>query len=221
MTHQEATTFFHEFGHAIHNVLGRSSFWSFCGTRVKRDFVELPSQLLERWMLDPAILKLISSHYATGAPLSDELIKNMKQAKAFQLGTFLQRQCYLSELSLALFEEGESKDPTKLARQIWAREIPRSFCPPNYHGHASFFHLSGYGPRYYSYLWSQVFALDIFEKIEKEGLLNPKIGTRYAREILSFGGGKDPNRLLVDFLGREPSVEPFFKRFDEGTSYSD
>jgi len=215
MTHSEVTTFFHEFGHAIHNVLGRSSFWSFCGTRVKRDFVELPSQLLEGWMLDASILKLVSSHYLTGAPLSDELIANLKKAETFQLGTWVQRQCFLSELSLALFEEGEKKDPTALAHQIWAREKPHEHCAPTNHMHASFPHLSGYGPRYYSYLWSKVFALDLFEKIDQEGLLNPIIGTHYARTILSKGGGKDPNQLLFDFLGRKPSVEPFFRQFDE------
>ena len=214
LTHGNATSLFHEFGHALHFIFGKNEFLSFSGIdviNIKYDFAELPSQLLEKWLLDPQILKLVSSHYLTGEPLSDEGIQNLIRSQYFGAGAFLQRHCFLSTLSLAFYSEGQEKDPTELMQQISAREFPRSFCGPNTHFHASWWHVPGYGAKYYSYLWSRVYAADLFEKIQKQGLLNPAAGAAYAKAILCPGGGRDPHRMLTDYLGREPSLEPFFK----------
>jgi thimet oligopeptidase len=215
--HRQVVTFFHEFGHAIHAILGGGPFLSLCGTKTKRDFVELPSQLLEKWIWDPSILKMISSHYLTKEPLSDEQIASMLQAKAFGLGQFIQRLSFLSELSLAFYKEREVENPTELMQQIWAREMPHLHCPVHNHFHTAWVHIASsfYGPKYYSYLWSQIFAQDVFEKIREGGLLNPKTGAEYAEIILSKGGRRDPNLLLQDYLGREPSIEPFFRELME------
>lgn len=212
MMHQEVITFFHEFGHAIHNMLGRSQFLCGCGTRVKWDFVELPSQLLEEWMWDPEILKLVSSHYITKEPLPDALIENMVKARFFGIGLAIQRACFLSEFGLALFNEGEVQDPSQLMAEVWKQEVPQIALPANDHFYASWWHLTGYGPRYYGYLWSQVFAVDLFEEIRKEGLLNPAVGRKYTQTIIGKGGSRDPNELLFDFLERAPILEPFFNR---------
>jgi thimet oligopeptidase len=212
LTHLQLSTLFHEFGHAIHHILARNAFLSFCGLHVKRDFVELPSMLLENWLLDPGILKQVSSHYVTGEPLPDDLIDNVIQAKRFGIGNFVEWIRARAELSLAFFDAGENENPTALMQQILARERPHIFLGPTNHFYASWWHIPTYGPNFYSYLWSQVFALDLFDKIQKEGLLNPESGMAYANAILSKGGSRDPNLMLRDYLEREPSFEPFFKR---------
>ncbi|MBX7066436.1 MAG: Zn-dependent oligopeptidase [Parachlamydiales bacterium] len=211
LTHNEAIILFHEFGHAIHNLLGKNEFICCCGTRVKRDFVELPSQLLEKWLWEPEILKMISCHYITQQPLSDTLIQNMILANRFGTATRTRRSCCLSEIALAFFSEGEDKNPTEIMEQIHAQELPFSSLGSS-HFHASWWHIPGYGPKFYSYLWSQVFACDLFEKIKKEGLLNPAAGGSYVQHVLSKGGGQDPNEILEAYLGRPPSTEPFFKQ---------
>jgi thimet oligopeptidase len=212
MRHGQAEVFFHEFGHAIHNLMGRSQFFSQCGNRVTWDFVEMPSQLLEEWMWDPMILKEVSSHYLTGESLPDTLLENMLRARGFGRAVDVKWACFLSQLGLELFDRNTSEDPTALMHRVWAEELSHSFAAPNNHYFASWTHVSSYGPRYYSYLWSQVFALDLFDQIRQEGLLNPAAGKRFAKMILSKGGGRDPNLLLRDYLGREPNLEPFLRR---------
>lgn len=214
MKHSEVVTFFHEFGHAIHNILGRNEFFSLCGMSVKWDFVEVPSRLLENWIWDTAILKQLSSHYISGESLSDELIQNMIQARDFGLGTLIQKMCFQSELSLAFFGEKEIRNPTELMRQIWKQELPHTSLDKNNHFHASWWHFSNYGPKYYSYLWSEVFACEIFEKIREGGLLNPKMGAAYIKAILGKGGSQDPEQMVIDFLGRKPSTARFLKQLD-------
>jgi len=120
----------------------------------------------------------------------------------------------LKELSLAFFDAGENKDPTRLMQQLWTQSFPHCSYTPTEHFHASWWHLSGYGPRYYAYLWSQVYAFDLFQKIRKEGLLNPISGSNYIQTILKWGGGKDPNQLLADFLGREPTPSYFLQTLE-------
>jgi thimet oligopeptidase len=212
MTHSEATTFFHEFGHAIHHLLGQSSFMSFCGCNVKTDFVEVPSILLEEWMWDAEILKKVSNHYVTGEPLSDEMIQNMIAARQFGMGGNMERLCFLSLLSLALFEDNGEIQPTAFAQEIWKRESPHVACREQYHILTSWWHVPEYGPKYYAYLWSRALAADLFEKIKQGGLLNPEMGRAYVETILSKGGSRDPYQLLSDFLGRKPTLDAFFKQ---------
>ena len=207
----EVRTFFHEFGHALHAVLGRTTVASLSGTHTKTDFVELPSQMLEEWLWDKTILKKISSHYITGEALPDEMIDKIISLKNLTSGFWVLRQCYLSKLALACFERGEHKDPhvlTKTMYDITTAAIMGYY--PDSHSYASFGHLTGYGAKYYGYLWSKVFALDIFAEIKKHGLLDPVIGQRYIKEIIGKGGAQDPNELLYNFLEREPNSKAFF-----------
>lgn len=202
-------TFFHEFGHALHAQLGRTHIGSFSGTSVKTDFVEMPSQMLEEWLFDPCILKLISSHYQTGESLSDEMIEKIQALKTFDSGIATQTQLFYANLALKLFGPGADKDPYAIMKQLYESIRTYLYFDPADHMYASFGHLTGYGAKYYGYLWSKVFALDLFEEIKKHGLLNPEIGMKYRAEVIGEGGSVDPNTLLYNFLGREPNQAAF------------
>ncbi len=208
----EVETFFHEFGHALHAVLGATEIASLSGTHTKTDFVELPSQMLEEWLIDKDMLKKVSGHYLTGQQLPDDIIDTIIKLKNLTSGYFVTRQTYLASLSLSYFDSEKDKNPHAIMEQLHEQIMkPSAFCKDN-HFYASFGHLTGgYGAKYYSYLWSLVFALDIFATIKKHGLLNPEIGQKYIKEILSKGGAQDPNELLYNFLGREPNSQAFFE----------
>lgn len=207
----DVQTFFHEFGHALHALLGRTHLASFSGTHVKRDFVELPSQMLEEWLYDKNILKQVSSHYKTGEPLSDETIDNILALKNLNSGAFVQRQGMLAKLALGYFAPGADKQVNDIYRDLRTNIMRHVTYIPEDHMFASFGHLTGYGAKYYGYLWSKVFALDLFAQFKKEGLLNPEIGKRYVQHVIGRGGSVDPNQLLRDFLGREPNDKAFFE----------
>lgn len=211
LKHSDVETFFHEFGHAMHTVLGCTEMSAFSGTEVKRDFVEMPSQIFEEWMFDKSLLKNLSAHYKTNEPLSDELVDKLIALKKFDSGMFLERQCLLSLISLECFKEGAQKNTGSLIEKLTKSLIPDVRFEPNTHMQASFGHLTNYGAKYYGYMWSKVFALDIFAVIKKQGLLNPEAGRLFIDKILSKGGSVDPNVLLKDYLGREPQQEAFFE----------
>jgi len=192
---KDVVTFFHEFGHALHTLFGRTHIASLSGTSVKRDFVEMPSQMLEEWLSDAAMLKKVSSHYQTSEPLSDDLIKRILNLKNFSSGAFVE-----SQLLYAL-----------LYRKLYAECKKHTALSADDHMLYAFGHLTGYGAKYYGYMWSKVFALDLFNEIKKEGLLNPFIGRKYVADVIGKGGSEDPNTLLKNFLGREPNQEAFLK----------
>ena len=217
----EVQTFFHEFGHALHAILGATEIASLSGTHTKTDFVELPSQMLEEWLMDKDILKKISAHYITGQPLPDDIIDTIISLKNLTTGNFVTRQVYQSCIALSYFGSGDNKpsfaeatadkNPHAIMKHLYTRMLPHmAFCEDN-HFYTSFGHLTGYGAKYYGYLWSKVFALDIFAEIKKHGLLDPVIGQKYVKEVLSKGGAQDPNELLYNFLGREANEHAFFK----------
>jgi thimet oligopeptidase len=207
----DVRTFFHEFGHALHTLFGRTTLASLSGTRVKRDFVELPSQMLEEWLYDKAILRLVSSHYETSEPLPDEMIDRVLQLKNIGSGSFVQRQGLFAKLSLAYFAPGADKNVDDVYRCLREKIIPNVVYVPEDHMYAAFGHLTNYGAKYYGYLWSKVFAQDLFAEIKKHGLLNPEIGKKYVDLVIGRGGSADPNALLKDFLGREPNDKAFFE----------
>ncbi len=208
----DVNTFFHEFGHALHSLFGQTQMASFSGTATKRDFVEMPSQMLEEWLWDFDILKKVSNHYKTGNSLPDDMIDKILSAKNFDTGWQATRQCSFGFYAFDCFAEGHDKDPQKLqiaSRKKYSLDTFIEADPEN-HFYTAFGHLTGYGARYYGYMWSKVFALDMFAKIKKHGLLNPKIGQEYVNKVLAKGGSKDPNELIKDFLEREPNDKAFF-----------
>jgi thimet oligopeptidase len=216
--HDDVETFFHEFGHAIHGLMGRTRMSTFAGTRVKRDFVELPSQMLEEWLWEPEILQKITSHYKTKEPLPRSLIDAKVASKNAFSGRDTLRQLQFATYSLQIFglpfseQPNEKLNTTQLFYDIEPRVMPGMNYENDTHFESAFGHLTGYGAGYYGYMWSKVFALDVFEYIRSHnGLLDPKLGSRYVDCIIGVGGSQDPNDMLAKFLGRKPNNEAFLR----------
>lgn len=212
LKYDEVNTFFHEFGHALHYLLGGTDLASQAGTNVKRDFVELPSQMLENWMEDKAMLKMLSKHYKKNESLSDELINKKLSLIKLSTGIFESRQIWLGMVALEIFGPGENKDSDAIIKKYAQETSDYMVFDDEGHFQCSFGHLTGYGAKYYGYLWSRVISCDIFAEIEKEGLLNPEAGARYSAAILEPGGSQDPNDMVRDYLGREPNQKAFLEK---------
>ena len=211
LKHSEVETLFHEFGHVLHNALTKSKYGAFSGTSVSWDFVEAPSQLLERWAWNPQVLKKISKHYKTGEPLPDDLIKRMIDAKNFGAGGAYLRQNFFAQYDMTLHTASKTPDSTKLyfdlTKKIRALPLTKNTIPQASFGHI----MGGYDAGYYGYLWSEVIAEDFFSEFEKNGVFNPQTGLKYRREILEKGGTEEEEDLVKNFLGRPVSNEPFLK----------
>ena len=212
LKHSDVKTFFHEFGHAMHGVLGRTEISSAAGTSVKLDFVELPSQMLEEWMWDKEMLQDVSSHYETEMPLPEELLNAKLALRKFDSGQFVLGQIYYSFISLDVYLQGAKKNTDHILKRLYQQLLGGDTMYDNKsHKQASFGHLIGYGSRYYGYMWSRVFALDCFARIKRYGLLSYEVGEQWRNGILGMGGAADPNELLKKFLGREPNQEAFLE----------
>lgn len=212
---QEVASLFHEFGHAMHTLLGAQMLALQSGSRVKRDFVEMPSQMLQEWFSDEHVLKEISCHYKTGQPLPKDLLFGLEQLRHYDSADTVLEQCYLAYLSLDLFKEGAKKDIFGIQKRLYKNIRTNMAFSDQDHSYASFDHLTSYGAKYYGYLWAQVFACDIFDTIKKRnqaGESLQSIGVSYVDAIISKGGARDPLELLKNFLGRDPSIEPFLRR---------
>ena len=208
--HSDVKTFFHEFGHAMHDCLSRTELATFAGCRVKCDFVEMPSKMFEEWMFDKEALKKVSGHYQTGQPLSDDLIDKKIALKCFDSGYFVQVQALLSYISLYFHASGVDKNTNEIASDLYKQYVMGMCYESDSHHHAAFGHLMEYAARYYTYLWSHVLAIDIFEQIKEAGF-DSSVGKKFVQTILGRGGSADPNILLKDFLGREPQADAFMK----------
>ncbi len=211
LSHNEVETFFHEFGHIMHQTLTQGQYASLSGTNVRRDFVEAPSQMLENWAWEPAILKQISGHYQTGAPLPDALIGKLIAAKNVNQAIFTSRQLLFATVDYRYHSSGPKVDTTALWGN-YSKSISQIPIVPSTVPQASFGHLmGGYDSRYYGYLWSKVYAQDMFTRFEKGGLTSPVVGATYRQWILQPGGTQEPGVLIRNFLGREPNPEAFYK----------
>ena len=210
----DVRTFFHEFGHAMHGLLGATQISGFAGTNVKSDFVETPSQMFEEWLNDKGMLKKLSHHYETGQSLPDDMIAKLIKLQKFDSGSLYLRQIGMGLYSLNLFNDA-SHDIQGLFKEFMEDTQPHLYFDDAIHTPANFGHLTSslYASKYYSYLWAKVFSLDLFDQIEQYGLLNSDIGRKVRDIILSRGGSVEPDVLLREFLGREPSKEAFFKHY--------
>lgn len=211
LKHGEVETLFHEFGHVLHNALTKSKYKAFSGTSVSWDFVEAPSQMLERWAWNPTVLKKISKHYKTGEPLPDDIIARMLKAKNFGSGGAYLRQNFFAQYDMTLHTAPKTPDTTKvyfdLTKKIRALPLTKNTYPQAAFGHI----MGGYDAGYYGYLWSEVIAEDFFSEFEKNGIFNPQIGLKFRREILGKGGSEDEEKLVENFLGRPAQNGPFLK----------
>ncbi len=211
MTHEDVETLFHEFGHALHNMLTEASIASLAGTSTALDFVELPSQMFENWVWDPTVLATFAKHYKTGEPIPADLLKSMVAAKNVSSAVKVERQIYYGMLDLTYHMSPDGKlDTTKIADDLMKDCELFPFVPRTY-VQAGFGHLTGYAAGYYGYLWSEVYAQDVATMFEKGGFLNPEAGMKWRKDVLARGGTVDEMQMLKDFLGREPQMDAFLK----------
>ncbi|KAF4322670.1 hypothetical protein BBO99_00002730 [Phytophthora kernoviae] len=207
--HQEVVTYFHEFGHVMHCLCSEVDIPRFAGTRVERDFVEAPSQMLENWCWENEPLQRLSSHYETGAKLSNELITRLISTKNANTGLLNKRQLLFATFDQTIHSKAKS-NTAQVLKQLQT-EIMLIDMTPDTNFAGSFGHLAGgYDAQYYGYMWSEVFSMDMFaSRFKKEGLMNPKTGLAYRELILARGGSVDAGVMLNDFLGRAPNQDAF------------
>lgn len=215
LTFDEVSTFFHEFGHALHGLLSNVTYESLAGTNVPRDFVELPSQIMENWAAEPEVLKMYAKHYKTGEVIPDAMIEKMQKA-----GTFDQGFATTEYLAAALLDmdyhtqkimikvdsetfENESMKKIGLTNEI----IPRY--RSTYFNHIF---AGGYSAGYYSYIWSGVLDTDAFEVFKLNGLFNQDYAKSFRTNILEKGGTEEPMVLYKNFRGDAPSVQPLLRK---------
>ncbi|ORY69423.1 hypothetical protein BCR35DRAFT_307983 [Leucosporidium creatinivorum] len=212
MKHQDVVTFFHELGHALHGICSWTQFPKFHGTSVARDFVEAPSQMLENWMWEPAVLKSLGKHYLTGEELPDELIDAVVKSKKVNQGLFNLRQVFFARFDMLVHTTEVDADLTTLWNDTREKTSLVSNEGTNVGGQSGFAHIAGgYDAGYYGYLYSQAFSADMYETVFKADPLSAEAGKRYREKILKVGGSRDEMDSLKDFLGREPTNEAFLK----------
>jgi len=217
LTHGEVETLFHEFGHVMHSVLTKARFASQSGYNASWDYVEMPSQILENWVWDKKILKMISKHFKTGEVLPDQLIESMQKAKKFLTGYSVLRQLTFSYLDMDMHTHKVKGRLNTHASELTKKIIPQIPGPAKSLHPAGFGHLAhGYDAGYYGYLWSEVYAEDMFTEFEKKGLLNKEIGKKYREWILEAGSSMDEIDLVKGFLGRKPNNKAFLRSIGVG-----
>jgi thimet oligopeptidase len=204
LQHSDVKTFFHEFGHLLHHLLGGHTRWAgLAGVRTEWDFVEAPSQLLEEWTRDAAVLQTFARHHQTGEPLSADVVSRMRRADEFGKGLFVRQQMFYAAISLEFYRRSpQGLDTTALVRELQGRYTPFPYVEGTFF-HLSFGHLDGYSAIYYTYMWSLVIAKDLFTVFQQKGLLDPEPAQAYRRAVLEPGGSDDAANLVKRFLGRD------------------
>ncbi|KAK0715537.1 peptidase family M3-domain-containing protein [Lasiosphaeris hirsuta] len=223
LKHDEVVTLFHELGHGIHDLAGRTRFARFHGTSTVRDFVEAPSQMLENWCWTPATLKSLSSHYETGSQIPDDLIAKLVATKHVNDALFNLRQLHFGLFDMTVHTPKSHADLEKLdvsavyndlRAEISGMKGPEVQGEPSTwgNGQATFGHLiGGYDAGYYGYLSSQVYSTDMFITVFSANPMDPAEGRRYRHTVLEKGGSQDEMLTLTQFLGRKPDSEAFYK----------
>jgi thimet oligopeptidase len=213
LSHDDVETFFHEFGHIMHQTLTRAPYASLSGSSVAQDFVEAPSQMLENWVWSPSILKVISGHYLNPQEkLPTDLLQKMLAARNFQQGAAYTKQLLYALFDMSIHTQNGPVNVQEtydmLYREIVGQEPIAGNHFPGTFGHM----MGGYDAGYYGYLWSEVYAQDMFTQFPANDLTDSDVGGRYRNVILEQGGMKDALTLLREFLGRDPNPEAFFRK---------
>ncbi len=211
MEFSQVETFFHEFGHLLHEIFaGRQRWAGVSGVRTEWDFVEVPSMLLQEWPLDSTALKTFAKHHKTGEPIPDALLTQLKRAKEFGAGLDTRRQFFLSAVSLAFHERAPGFDTNQVLKEVQEKFVPfRREWVPGSHFELGFGHLDGYSAIYYTYQWSTVIAKDLLTKFREKGMLDANVATEYRKKVLDPGGSVEADKLVKDFLGRPHSFAAF------------
>ena len=210
MQYSDVVTFFHEFGHLMHHILGSQNEWSQeGGFSVEGDFVEAPSQMLEEFFRDPVILQSFAKNYKTGEPLPLSVIEQMNRADAYGRADAWQRQLMFATYALQLHD----RNPATIDLDALFREDFEHFNHSSYvdgtEFYASFTHLTGYASNYYTYVLDKVIALDFFSQFDKKNLLDGPAAMRYRRTVLERGATVPAQQLVDDFLHRPENMDAF------------
>jgi oligopeptidase A len=218
LTHRDAETIFHEFGHLLHHCLSRVEVRSLSGTRVVQDFVELPSQIMENWCTEREGLNLFARHYETGASIPDALLERLRAARTFRAANQQMRQLGFASVDLAIHRDYDAErdgDPLRYGNRILKR-YSAAAVPDDYGLLLGFLHLFshpvGYAAGYYSYKWAEVLDADAFGRFRTEGVLSPVVGAEFRDRVLAQGDSRDPTELFVHFMGREPRLDALLER---------
>lgn len=215
LTLDEVMTLFHEFGHGLHGLLAKSTYKTVAGTNVYWDFVELPSQIMENWVMEKECLDIFAKHFETGESIPAELVEKIKESRKFLEGMGTLRQMSLATLDMNwhladpesikdIFEfEQESNKPFQLYPSEGMGAMSTSF------GHIF---SGGYASGYYSYKWAEVLDADAFAYFQEKGIFNREVARSFKENILEKGGSEDPMELYKKFRGKEPSVDPLLRR---------
>ncbi|MHA7986754.1 M3 family metallopeptidase [Rathayibacter sp. CAU 1779] len=217
LTYDEVSTLFHEFGHALHGLFGRTTYPKFAGTSVFRDFVEFPSQVNEMWMLWPEVLDNYARHYETGERMPGELVERIHTSEAFNQGFATSEY-----LAAAMLDQAWHRiDADTVVDSVEDFEsaaldeagVHDGAVPPRYSS-TYFAHTfsGGYDAGYYSYIWSEVLDADTVEWFKENGGLSRDGGERFRRRLLGVGGSKDPLEAYRDFRGRDAVIDPLLRR---------
>ncbi len=215
LTFGEVTTLFHEFGHALHGMLANTTYPGLSGTSVYRDFVELPSQMLENWCYEKEALELFAFHYETGEVIPLDLIKKIKDSANFMEATRMLRQISFGMTDMAW----HSTNPAEIKNVVnfEQKAMGETKIYPHIEGtcfSTGFSHIfdGGYSSGYYSYKWAEVLDADAFEYFSKNGIFNKEIATKFKQFILSKGGSEHPMELYKKFRGQEPDNDALLRR---------
>lgn len=215
LTFSELTTMLHEFGHALHGMLAKTTYRSLSGTNVYWDFVELPSQIMENWAVEKEFLSSFAKHYLTGEILPDELVKRIKKAENFNVGYATLRQLSFGLLDMAWHTLEEPFDGDVL--DFEQKAMAPAMLLPVADGtgmSATFGHIfsGGYAAGYYSYKWAEVLDADAFSVFKQKGIFDKTTANSFRQNILEKGGSENPMELYKRFRGQEPSIDALLER---------
>ncbi len=215
LTFDEVNTFLHEFGHALHGMFAKGSYASLTGTNVYRDFVELPSQIMENFMTEKAFLDRFACHYKTGESIPEQLVQNLIESANFNIGYACCRQLSFGYLDMAWHTLGEvyEDDINRFEKSAWQQtvivpEVADALMS------TSFGHIfsGGYAAGYYGYKWAEVLDADAFSRFKENGIFNKQTAASFRNEILAKGDIEAPDVLYQRFRGQMPSIEALLKR---------
>jgi peptidyl-dipeptidase Dcp len=217
----DATTLFHEFGHALHGLSSAVNYPSLSGTAVPRDYVEFPSQLLEHWLSTPEVLQRFALHYRTGEPIPQSLVDRIERASKFNQGFATTEYLASAIMDMRMHLAGERPidadafERGNLAELGMPREIVMRHRSPHF---LHVFAGDGYSAGYYSYLWSDVLTADAYQAfVEAGGLYDPAVAARLRQHIFSIGNTVDPADAYRAFRGRDPRIEALMSKRGFGT----
>ncbi len=215
LTFEQASTLFHEFGHALHGLLSNCHYNSLSGTAVNRDFVEFPSQVMENWLSEKEVLSKFAKHYKTGEPIPMELIDKLKAAGQFNQGFKTVEYLAASYLDMKWHSISDGQEQDTLAFEKKAMDdlgLIDEIIPRYRSTYFSHIFAGGYSAGYYSYIWAEILDADTFEVFKKNGIFDEATAKSFRDHILSRGGTAEPQTLYQSFRGQEPSIAPLLKR---------